>query len=238
MASATSGTRFRKLFRSVIHSLSYRFIYDQRRTRRTRAAGFSLVVRPTVFHPRWFLTSEFFAGFLGTLDLSGQRVVDVGTGSGAVLAVDINPNAAQSASENARAHGLGDRVSAVCSDLLSGVAPKPLFDLVLSSPPSFAGEPLDVADRAWHAGPNYRDIAALFEQARERLVPGGRMLLLLSSDSDLDLMNELAGAAGFVSRLIATRSIVMESFLLYELLSDAAQRSDELPSSAGRVSAR
>jgi hypothetical protein len=30
-----------------------------------RVAGFRLTVRPTVFHPRYFLTSEFFANFLG-----------------------------------------------------------------------------------------------------------------------------------------------------------------------------
>jgi len=30
-------------------------------------------------------------------------------------------------------------------------------------------EPRDIADRAWHAGPNYRDVAPLFDQARERL---------------------------------------------------------------------
>ena len=34
---------------------------------------------------------------------------------------------------------------------------------------TFAGEPRDVADRAWHAGPGYRDIAKLFAEARERL---------------------------------------------------------------------
>src|SRR3954470_21327022 len=223
------GAWLRKLLRGAIHFLSYHLIYDQRRTRTTRAAGFVLVVRPTVFHPRWFLTSEFFAGFLGQLDLSGQRVVDVGTGSGilalaaaragaaSVLALDINPNAAHSAAENARSHGFVDRFSAVCSNLLSAIAPRPTFDLVLSSPPSFAGEPLDLADRAWHAGPHYRDIAALFEQARERLRPGGRMLLLLSSDSDLDLMRSLAAGEGFGWHLVATRSIGIESFLLYEL---------------------
>jgi hypothetical protein len=30
-------------------------------TWRTRVAGFRMIVRPTVFHPRYFLTSEFFA---------------------------------------------------------------------------------------------------------------------------------------------------------------------------------
>ena len=56
---------------------------------------------------------------------------------------------------------------------MSGIAPRPLFDVIISSPPSFPGEPRDLADRAWHAGPEYRDIKALFEQARERLAPGG-----------------------------------------------------------------
>jgi methylase of polypeptide subunit release factors len=39
-------------------------------------------VRPTVFHPRYFISSECFAKFIGGLDLRGQHVVDIGTGSG------------------------------------------------------------------------------------------------------------------------------------------------------------
>ena len=167
---------FRRLLRGFIHFFSYHLILRQRWTRTSRAAGFRLTVPPTVFHPRFFITSEFFARLLGTLDLSGLRVAEVGTGSGvialaaaragaaSVVAVDINPNAARAASENARANGLGDRVRGVCSNLMSALAPRPLFDVILSSPPSFAGEPRDLADRAWHAGPGYRDIAALFGQ--------------------------------------------------------------------------
>jgi len=30
--------------------------------------------------------------------------------------------------------------------------PGQTFDVVMSSPPSFSGEPRSVADRAWHAG--------------------------------------------------------------------------------------
>jgi release factor glutamine methyltransferase len=92
--------------------------------------------------------------------------------------------------------------------------------VIISSPPSFPGEPLDLADRAWHAGPGYRDIAALFDQARERLAPGGRLFLLLSSDSDLNLMGVLAERAGFQARLLHKRSILIEDFLLYELFVD------------------
>jgi release factor glutamine methyltransferase len=98
-----------------------------------------------------------------------------------------------------------------------GGSPPSLFDVILSSPPSFAGEPRDLADRAWHAGPDYRDIAMLFIQARERLASGGCMYVLFSSDSDLDLLGSLIIRAGFTARLVAKRSILIESLIIYEL---------------------
>jgi len=208
---------------------SYHLILKRRTTRVTRAAGFRLIVRPTVFHPRYFMTSEFFASFIGRLDLSGKRVADVGTGSGilalaaaragaaCVTAVDVNPSAALTAAENARANGHGDRFMPVCSNLLSALAPVALFDVIISSPPSFPGEPRDIADRAWHAGPNYRDVVPLFDQARARLAPGGRVYFLVSSDSDLDLFSALIVRARFQARLVAERSIFIESLIIYEL---------------------
>jgi methylase of polypeptide subunit release factors len=227
---------FRRRLRRLIHFFAYHLILARRRTRITEAGGFRLVVHPTVFHPRYFLSSGYFAEFIGQLDLGGKRVVDVGTGSGilalaaaragaeSVIAADINPNAALTAAENARANGVDDRVSALCSDLLSALAPRPLFDVILSSPPKHAGKPRDLADRGWHAGPHYGDIAALFDQSRERLKPGGRLYVMVSSDSDLELFSALITRAGFQAQLVAERSILIESFLLYSLQVCEGQR--------------
>jgi release factor glutamine methyltransferase len=220
---------FKRVLRNVIHLLSYHLILKRRRTTVVRVAGLRLVVRPTVFHPRIFLTSEFFAGFVGRLELAGKRVADVGTGSGiialaaaragaaSVVAVDINPSAARAALDNARANGLAGRVSAVCSNLLAALAPRQQFDVILSNPPYFPDEPLDLADRAWNAGPGYRDIAPLFAQARARLAPGGVMYLLISSESDFGLLGALIERAGFRPRPVQQRSILIESLLIYEL---------------------
>ncbi len=227
---------FRRCLRRLIHFFAYHLILARRRTRITRAGGFRLVVHPTVFHPRYFLSSEYFAELIGHLDLRGKRVVDVGTGSGIlalaaaragaknVIAADINPNAVLTAAENARANGVDDRVSAVCSNLLSAFAPWPLFDVILSSPPKHAGKPRDLADRGWHAGPHYCDIAALFDQSRERLKPGGRVYVMVSSDSDLDLFSAFITKAGFQVQLVAEHSIFIESFLLYSLQACEGQR--------------
>ena len=213
----------------LVHFLAYHFILNRRNIRTIRAAGFQLRVRPTVFHPRFFLSSEYFAEFLDGLDLSGKNVADIGTGSGilalaaaragakSVLALDINPDAARSAQENARANGVGERVEAACMDLLTALPARPLFDVILSSPPKHAGEPRDVADRGWHAGPHYRDVAALFQQARERLKPNGCLYVMLSSASDLDLFGQLINKAGLRAKLAYERSFYVESMILYEL---------------------
>jgi methylase of polypeptide subunit release factors len=94
-----------------------------------------------------FASARLLARFLLKLDLRGKRVADVGTGSGilalaaaqagaaSVLALDINPNAAWAAVENAHVNGFGGSIRAIGSNLLSAVTPRPLFDVILSSPP-------------------------------------------------------------------------------------------------------
>lgn len=225
------GTRqglLRRFVRAFIHFWSYHLFLRRNRTTVTQVAGFRLTVPPTVFHPKVFLTSKYFAEFLGSLDLSGRHVAEVGCGSGilslaaaragaeTVTAIDINPNAARAATMNGRDNGL-PQVRGVASNLMSGIAPRPLFDVIITSPPSFPGEPRDLADRAWHAGPEYRDIKELFRQARERLAPGGVVYLLLSSDSDLVLLGELIHLAHFSARQIGVQSIFIEDFIMYEL---------------------
>ena len=227
--SGTPHGLFRRLFHRVVFFFSYHLILNRKTVRTTTAAGFKLSVRPTVFHPRFFLSSEYFAEFIDGLDLKGKAVADVGTGSGvlalacaragaeSVLAVDINPQAALCAKENADANGYGDRITAVCMNLLSDVPPQPRFDVILSSPPKHAGEPRDDADRGWHAGPQHRDVADLFRQSRERLKPDGCMYIMVASDCDLDLLGRLISQAGFRARLVVERSFYVESMLIYEL---------------------
>jgi release factor glutamine methyltransferase len=218
---------FKRLLRRVIYRLSY-YVNNRRATTVVRAAGFRLIVPPTVFHPRYFLTSELFAGFIARLDLTGKRVADLGTGTGilalaaaragaaSVVAIDINPNAARAAAENARVNGLGSRVSAICSNLLSAIAPAPRFDVILTNLPSVPREPRNLAGKSWYAGPDCRDIASLYEQARERLAPGGRIYSLLSSE-DLAAITTLFERAGFRARPVHERWHVIESVLIYEL---------------------
>jgi release factor glutamine methyltransferase len=220
----------RQLFRKFVHWASYTYILTSKRTRTVAVGDLSLVVPPSVFHPGIFITSRIFAEFLRSLDLTGKSVAEIGTGSGvlalsaakagarSVLALDINPAAVSAAEGNAARNGLSMIVSARISDLLSAVAAGEIFDIIVSSPPSFSGEPRDMADRAWHAGPSYRDIVFLFDQAYAHLADRGAMYLLLSSDTDLALMEQLARKAGFDWQEAIRHSIWVESFIIYHMV--------------------
>lgn len=227
-APATEGLA-QHLIGVVVHFFTYHLFLKRRSAAEAFAAGFRFIVPPTVFHPSLFKTGEYFAGFIGSLDLHGRSVADIGTGSGIlalaaaragaanVVALDINPSAAQAANDNARINGLSDRVTGVCSNLMAALAARPLFDVIVSNPPYFPGEPRDLADRAWHSGPSHRDILELFIQARERLAPGGRMYVLLSTRADLVFVQTLMARAGFRVRLADQRSIMIDTFVIYEL---------------------
>jgi len=77
-----------------------------------------------------------------------RSLADLGTGCGIlavtlalerpgarVLAIDRSPAALALAAENARRHGVRERVSIVASDWLSAFSPRPLFDLAVANPP-------------------------------------------------------------------------------------------------------
>jgi release factor glutamine methyltransferase len=128
---------------------------------------------------------------------ANPRIVDVGTGSGAiavaiahalprsqVTAVDSSPKALEVACRNADRHGVMDRISFLQSDLLAATEPTQ-FDVVVSNPPYVAdGEVLEpqVASyeprSALYAGPTGLEVyESLIPQASTALKPRGWLMM-------------------------------------------------------------
>jgi release factor glutamine methyltransferase len=213
----------------LLHFIGYYVLLKRPGTRLARIAGFELTIRPTVYDPRYYRAPAYFAEFIGGLDLSGKTVADLGTGSGIqalaaaragasrVVAIDVNPNAVVTTAANARANGFEHCVFPVASNLFLAIAPRPQFDVILANPPFCDGRAWDVADRAWRAGAQYKDITPMFEQARRRLLPDGVMYLILSSHSDLEFVESVIQRAGFEARVINERRVFFETLTIYEL---------------------
>ena len=167
--------------------------------------GLPFEVTPAVLIPRpeTEVLVDAVLAFLGPRKVPAPRVVDVGTGSGAiacavargsdgahVIATDVSAEALEVAARNVHALGLDDRVRLVRCDLLAGVAGEPCggdLDVVVSNPPYVADAEADLLDRsvrdfeprlALFSGPDGMDATtALVEQAVPRLAPGGALVI-------------------------------------------------------------
>ena len=151
----------------------------------------------------------------------GDRVLEVGTGSGliaselarvstAVVATDINPHAALCAREKG--------IDVVQSDLFCGI--RSSFDIILFNPPYLPTQPEERIDdwleHALDGGLNGRVVIERFsEQVGHVLAPGGRILLLLSSLTGLPEVRDLFFKAGFISEILIRKNVDDE--ILYVL---------------------
>ncbi len=152
------------------------------------------------------------------------RVLDVGTGSGAIalalaserpewslVALDLSQEALKIAQENARRHDMGERICFVYGDLAH--LPEGPFDLIVANPPyiprgELTGlmadvrdyEPMQALDGGGDGLDAYRALAA---QARGRLVPGGCLLVEIGAGQQNDVCR-LFEEAGLLD--VATRT--------------------------------
>ncbi len=163
-------------------------------TGRIEFYGLEFTVTPDVLIPR----PETETLVERALAWKPRTVIDVGTGSGCVAialavhlprsriwATDISRAALQVAVDNARRHGVADRILFVQADLLSPL--RGPVDLVVGNPPYVAEEewdalPTSVRDyeprRALDGGPGgLRVIWRLLEDAPRLLHPGGVLLM-------------------------------------------------------------
>lgn len=151
---------------------------------------------------------------------SGLRILDLGTGSGAiavslakemnearVLAIDLSVPALEVARRNAAAHGVAQRVNFVCSDLFAGLSNEKKFHLIVGNPPyirpgeisMLAPEIRDYEPRiALNGGSDglafYRRIVA---QGYSYLATGGALVLEIGADLAQTVGELLAVAARY-----------------------------------------
>jgi release factor glutamine methyltransferase len=151
--------------------------------------------------------------------LDAPRIMDVGTGSGAIavtlakrlprarlVATDISAAALTVAGENARRHGVADRVELLECDLCADRRAGGPFDVILSNPPYVREDEFDALPRdvrlhepkgALVAGPTGVEvIARLAREAVGRLAPGGWLLVEMGPNVAAAAEAAVAAVAG------------------------------------------
>ena len=210
--------------------LRARFVLTQRHRHNRlvieRIAGRPLVILPEVFNPALFFSSDLLADLLDRSTIpAGARVLDLGTGSGVlavcaaqhaaeVAAVDINPAAVRCARINALLNGVEDRLTVYEGDLFAPVAGR-TFDVVLFNPPYFRGPPRSPLDRAFRATDVIERFAAGLPAA---LAPGGKALLVLSTNGEQAATLQALAEVGYASRPLARRDAISELLTVYQVM--------------------
>jgi release factor glutamine methyltransferase len=156
----------------------------------------------------------------------GDRVLEVGTGSGAIaaglsgcariVATDVNPHALYCAREKG--------VEVIRADLFAGL--RGPFDLVLFNPPYLPTLPEERLDDwleyALDGGESGREVIERFSENVNRVLsPGGRILLLISSLTGLSAVKDLLRKQGFDAEVMESRIVEDETLYVLRSFQDA-----------------
>lgn len=238
MAAATlplnpipAAMKLRQKVRPLLFRLLYPLhMYFNRDSRQTRVDGLSLRVEPQVFDPGRHFSSKILARYLLRLDLAERQLLDMGTGSGiigitaaqkgaSVIAVDINPAAAQLAAVNAQALQVADKMHVLCGDLFAPLKDVLPFDWIVFNPPFFPRPSTRAVQAAYHAGENYATITRFLQEAKSFLAPAGRILLILSSDMNLFELQAMFDRQNYRVAHCEIKPHLFEQFYLVQLRS-------------------
>lgn len=180
---------------------------------------------PGVFHPGLFFSTHGLLEWLKNQPLTGERVLELGAGTGLislychrkgaiVTASDINPQALANVKENAtRNHA---KITIIKSDLFQNLQPTD-FDLILINPPYYPKKANTSAEMAWYCGQDFAYFKALFEQLKG-LDARTKVVIIFSEDCDIIRIRQLADNCGLMLCQVSAHQTLLERSDIFYIL--------------------
>lgn len=238
--------RIISLWRSLLYSLYYRHVVRSRTT--TRIDEMKLLIEPSVMHPKLFKSGKVFSDFLLTQNLKGKKILDMGTGSGIlaltaarkgarVFASDINPAAVKCATENFRNNGFQSDIHLFSGHLFANVTESG-YDIILFNPPYLEGNNGSTHQLALHGGEQLTLIKEFASQSISYLSPGGSLMLIVSTDSNVPLFLKIFRDQNYSHELLYRKTTLFETFYIYQFTPSKIQEDESVfvcPSCKGKL---
>jgi release factor glutamine methyltransferase len=155
----------------------------------------------------------------------GDYVLDMGCGSGIqaivasrkakkVLAVDINPQAIETAKRNAETNN-AENIDYRISDLFLKIKSDEKFDLIAFNPPYVPSDEKDMESKAWAGGIMGRETIDRFvEDASKHLTEKGRIELLVSSINDPQDIISALKKKNLETKILASQKLWFEELFI------------------------
>ena len=170
----------------------------------------------------------------------GERVLEVGCGSGVVsihcalngcivTAGDINPRAVELTRRNAASNGA--EIEIINTDVYSNV--EGMFDTIVFNLPYLPVEEEGLLEKAWSGGPDgLGPLPRLLDGADDHLLPGGRVVIVVSSLMDQEALNE--ALSEWSRRTLGELPLFFERLYVLELRRPRGPPPPEAPDTASR----
>jgi len=178
-----------------------------------------------VFHPGFFFSTQLLLLYIGNLTLQGKKILELGAGSGLisiftakkgakVTATDINPVAVEYLKKNSEKNGVGFEI--INSDLFRDI-PRQQFDIIAINPPYYKKKPATINDFAWYCGENGGYFQKLFNGLRGYIYKNSDVLMVLSEDCDINMIERMAAVKNFSLQKIVTKKAIWEYLYIYKV---------------------
>jgi len=191
--------------------------------------GFKLLIKPTVFHPRYFFSSLFLFDFVNALELKDKRFLEIGCGSGLtsllahkknanVTCSDINDAAVECTLHNFKQNFTETHSNFVCikSDVFNSI-PQTIFDIVVINPPYFFQDAIDTNQLAWNCGKNGEYFIKLFSNLKQYTNSESLIYMVLGDNCEIDRIKVIAKQYGFTFKLVKEEKIKWEVNYIFEI---------------------
>ncbi|CAN5391390.1 hypothetical protein BH10BAC2_BH10BAC2_47850 [soil metagenome] len=187
--------------------------------------GIKLLVSPQVFHPGFFFSTKLLLKYILQLSLKDKEFLELGAGSGLiafsaakegalVTATDINSVAIEYLRKNSRKLNLP--IEIILSDLFQNMEYKK-FDIIGINPPYYKKQPVTEAQFAWYCGENGEYFSKLFEALKTYIHAQTLVLMILSEDCDIAMIENIAAKYNFSMRCVFTRKNLIEANFIYNI---------------------
>jgi release factor glutamine methyltransferase len=200
-----------------------------KKERTDKVRGFELVIKPTVFHPKFFFSSTYLFDFVSTLNLTNKQFLEIGCGSGLisllahqkkaiVTTCDINEVAVDCTKINFE-NNFGKEISNVSvlkSDLFHAI-PDSRFDVIVINPPYFFEDVKTDTQLAWNCGKNGEYFLKFFSNLQNFIRTESDVYMILADNCEIDKIKEIAKSYQFIFELIVHKKIKWEINFIFKI---------------------